>query len=52
MRCSKKDIAITNAFQQILDASGHKPNKIWVDRCRVSYNRSMRSWLQDNKIII
>ena len=26
----KKDVSIVDAFQKILDKSGHKPNKIWV----------------------
>ena len=38
----KKGIAITNAFQKILDDSGCKPNKIWVDKCSKFYNRSMK----------
>ena len=28
---SKKDDAITNASQKIIDESGRKPNKIWID---------------------
>ena len=28
----KKGVTITNAFQKILDKSGCKPNKIWVDK--------------------
>ena len=28
----KKGMTITNAFQKILDKSGRKPNKIWVDK--------------------
>ena len=28
----KKGISIVNAFQKILDKSGCKPNKIWVDK--------------------
>ena len=28
----KKGIAITNAFQKILDESNRKPNKIWVGK--------------------
>ena len=41
-------IPITNAFQEILDESGRKPNEI----CQMSkfYNRSMKSWLHDNNI--
>ena len=44
----KKGITTTKSFQEILDESGHKPNKIWVDRGSEFYNRSMKSWLQDN----
>ena len=28
----KKDSTITNAFQKILDKSGRKTSKIWVDK--------------------
>ena len=28
----KKCISIVDAFQKILDKSGRKPNKIWVDK--------------------
>ena len=28
----KKGITITNVFQNILDESKRKPNKIWVDK--------------------
>ena len=28
----KKRVSIVNAFQQILDRSKRKPNKIWVDQ--------------------
>ena len=43
---------ITNAFQIVLDESGRKPNKIWVDKGSRFYERSMKSWLQlqDNNI--
>ena len=46
----KKGITITNAFQKILDESNRKPKKIWVDKDSDFYNRSMKSWLQDNDI--
>ena len=36
---------ITNAFQIVLDESGRKPNKIWVDKGSRFYERSMKSWL-------
>ena len=37
---------------KILDESNHKPNKLWVDRGSEFYNKSMKSWLQDNNINI
>ena len=46
----KRGITITNAFQKILDESNHKPNKIWVDKRSEFYNRSTKSWLEDNNI--
>ena len=45
---NKKAISITNAFQKILDESNCKPNEIWVNEGGEFYNRSMKSWLQDN----
>ena len=46
----KKGITITNAVQTILDKSNRKPNKIWVDKGSEFYNRSMKSFLQNNNI--
>ena len=37
-------------FKKILDKSNCKPNKIWVNIGSEFYNRSMKSWLQDNNI--
>ena len=45
-----KGIVITNAFQNVLNGSEYKPNKIWVDKDSQFYNRSRKSWLQDNDI--
>ena len=42
----KKSITITNAFEEILKES--KPNKIRVDKGSELYNRSMKSFLQNN----
>ena len=47
---TKKNATIVNAFQKILDDSKRKPNKIWVDKGSVFYNRSMKSWLEKNYI--
>ena len=46
----KKGIKITNAFQKILAESNCKPNKIWVDKGSEFYNRSMKSFLQNNDV--
>ena len=43
----KKGISITGAFQELVDETSLKPNKICVDKGRERYNRSMKSWLQD-----
>ena len=48
----KKGITLSNGFQKIVDESGRKPNKIWVDKGSGFYNRSMKSWLEDNVIEI
>ena len=47
-----KSVSIVNAFQRILDDSKRKPNKIRVDKGNEFYNRSMRSWLQANDIVM
>ena len=36
--------------KKFLDESHNKPNKMWVDKGSEVYNRSMKSWLQDNDI--
>ena len=46
----KKGVSIVNAFQKNFGDSKRKPNKIWVDKRSEFYNRSMKSWLQDNDI--
>ena len=45
-------IPVTNAFQEILKESNRKPNKILVDKGLKFYNRSMKSFLQNNNIDI
>ena len=49
---NKKCVTITNAFKNILEESNRKPNKIWVHKGSELYNRSMRSWPQDNDMEI
>ena len=45
-----KSVSIVNAFQKILDKSGRKPNKIWVDKGSEFYNSSFKIWLKGNDI--
>ena len=40
----------SNAFQKTLDESNRKPNKIRVGKGSEFYNKSVKSWLQDNDI--
>ena len=46
----KKGVSIVDSFQKILDKSGRKPNKIWVDKGSEFYNSSFKKWLKDNDI--
>ena len=46
----KKVVSIVNAFQKVLDKSGRKPNKIWVEKGSEFYNRSFKKWLKENDI--
>ena len=45
---NKKGVTITNTFQKILDKSGRKPNKIWVDKGSEFYNSFFKKWLKHN----
>ena len=49
---NKKGVTITNAFQKYLKESNRKPNKIWVEKGREFYNRSLKPWLEKNDIEI
>ena len=42
----KKGVGIVNAFQKILDKSGRKPNKIWVDKGSEFYNSSFKKMVK------
>ena len=46
----KNDVSIVNAFQKLLDKSGRKPNKIWVEKGSEFYNRSFKKCLKENDI--
>ena len=47
---NKEGVSIVVTFQKILDKSGRKPNKIWVDKGSEFYNNSFKKWLKDNDI--
>ena len=49
---NKKGISVTNGFNKIIKQSNRKPNKIWVDQGRESYNNVFKKWLSDNNIIM
>ena len=38
----KKGVSIVDAFQNILDKSARKPNKVWVDKGSEFYNNSFK----------
>ena len=46
----KKGVSVVNAFQIILKKSNRKRSKIWVDKGGGFYNRSIKSWLENNDI--
>ena len=45
---NKKGISVTDAFQKILDKTGSKPNKTWIDQGSELHNPSMKSWFRGN----
>ena len=42
----KKGYTIIGGFPKILDESGRKLNKIWVDEGTEFYNKWLKSWLE------
>ena len=46
----KKGVTIVNGFQSILNDFKRKPNRTRVDIGSEFYNRSIKSWLQDNNM--
>ena len=40
---NKKGVSIVDAFQQILDDSDRKPNKIWVNKGSEFYNNFFKN---------
>ena len=46
----KKGVSIVDAFQNMLDDSNRKSNKIWVNKESEFYNNSVKKWVKDNDI--
>ena len=46
----KKSFSVVDVFQKILNKSGRKPNKIWIDKGSEFYNSFFKKWLKDNDI--
>ena len=46
----KKGVSIVNTFQNILNDSNRKSNKVWVDKGSKFCNNSFKKWLKDNDI--
>ena len=44
------DVSIVDVFQEVLDDSDRKPNKIWVAKGSEFYNNSFKKWLKGNYI--
>ena len=44
----KKRTTITNEFQNSLNESNPKKNRLWLENGSRFYNRSMKSFLQNN----
>ena len=39
----KKGVTIVNTFHSVLNYSGRKPNKVWVDQGSESYSKSFKT---------
>ena len=50
----KKGVSIVDAFWKILDKSGRKSNKIWVDKGSEFYNNSfkMKETMKENLLLL
>ena len=47
---NKKGESIVEGFENILDDSNRKPNKIWVDHGSEFYNNKFKKFLKENDI--
>ena len=48
----KKGKRVLNVFTEIVNESNCKLNKLWVDQGRVSYNKLMQEWCENNDILM
>ena len=46
----ERGITINDDFQKVLDESKRKPNIIWIDKGSKSYNRTMKSEIEESEI--
>ena len=46
----KTGVAVRDAFRDIVQTSGRKPRRLWVDEGKEFYNRTLKTWLSDNRI--
>jgi len=42
---------VLEAFKQIVESSGRKPDHIWVDEGKEFYNKNIDEWIKENNII-
>ena len=47
-----KKEAVWNVFIEIVNESNCKPNKLWIDQGRESYNKTLREWLDNNDFLM
>ena len=46
----KKGASVVKGFEKIVNESGRRPNKIWVDQGSDFYNNVFKNWLKDEEI--
>ena len=46
----KTGAVVRDAFAQVVKISNRKPGKLWVDEGKEFYNRTLKTWLNDNDI--
>ena len=46
----KKGASVVKRFKRIINESGRRPNKIWVDQGSEFYNKRFKKWLVDEEI--